>query len=308
MKDIEEIKLYASKNEVPIISDEGCTFLRSLIKEKQLYHILEIGTAIGYSASLFAQISPEVKVTTVELDLDRYVVAKQNFFDMNLLSQISAFNEDALTFNTNLEFDLIFIDASKAQYIKFFERFKKNLSPDGIIVSDNLFFHGLVKNPTLTKNYSTIKLIRKIKKYHAFLKLNPEFNTEILPIGDGISISKKNPHYKTLHFKEHTRGYFTATKDSAVFGEISILRKKECLYISDFKVLKNNENNTTLKTLLFFAAQKTQEKGFHSLYVCENCGELNAEDLKGMGFEKCNESIEKLNIPNAKGQLLEFKI
>lgn len=308
MKDIEKLKLYASKNEVPIINDEGCSFLLSLIKEKQLYHILEIGSAIGYTASLFAKISPEVKVTTVELDLDRYVIAKQNFFDMNLLSQISAFNEDALTFNTNLQFDLIFIDASKAQYIKFFERFKKNLSPEGIIVSDNLFFHGLVKNPALTKNYSTIKLIRKIKKYHAFLKLNPEFNTEILPIGDGISISKKNPHYKTLHFEEHTRGHFTATKDSEVFGEISILRKKECLYVNDLKVLKSNENSTTLKTLLFFAAQKTKEQGFHSLYVCENCGGVSAEDFKDMGFEKSNASIEKLNIQNAKGQLLEFKV
>lgn len=228
----------------------------------------------------FCENLPKVNVTTVELDLDRYVVAKQNFFDMNLLSQISAFNEDALTFNTNQDFDLIFIDASKAQYIKFFERFKENLSPNGIIVSDNLFFHGLVENPTLTKNYSTIKLIRKIKKYLAFLKLNPEFNTEIISVGDGISVSKKNPHYKKLCFKENGRGNFIATNNSTVFGAISLLRKKDCLYVSDLKILQNNENNTTLKTLLFFAAKKTMEKGFHSLYIYENCGSLNAEELK----------------------------
>ena len=311
LKDIDELKRYAAKNDVPIIQDEGCRFLISLIKEKQLYRILEIGTAIGYSASLFAQISPEVKVTTVELDLDRYLVAKQTFLDMNLLSQISLFNEDALAFHTDFEFDLIFIDASKAQYIKFFERFKENLSQNGIIVSDNLSFHGLVETPSLTKNYSTIKLIRKIKKYRAFLKLNPEFNTEFFSIGDGISVSKKNPSYEGLEFAESARGHFTATKSSSVFGEIVLIRKKGSLYISDFKILKNDNDdktNTILKTMLFFAAQKTMENGFHSLYVRERCGGLSAEDFIHLGFEKCVASVEKLHIQNASGQLLEFKI
>ena len=87
---------------------------------------------------------------------------------------------------------MIFIDAAKAQYIKFFERFKYSLNKDGVIISDNLSFHGMVQDISLTHNYSTKKLIRKIKKYIAFLEQNKEFHTDFYTCGDGISVSRWN--------------------------------------------------------------------------------------------------------------------
>ena len=98
---------------------------------------------------------------------------------------------DALTEEIEGKFDLIFIDAAKAQYIKFFEKYKENLSENGVIVSDNLSFHGMVEDLSLTHNYSTKKLVKKIRKYIDFLKTNEEFETEFFDKGDGISVSRK---------------------------------------------------------------------------------------------------------------------
>lgn len=191
MNEISEIKTYAKSHQVPIMQDGGIEFICDYIKKHNITRVLEIGTAIGYSSIRIAKLSPQIHVTTVEIDLDRYIKAVQNISDNGLENQIKAYNEDALKFESDQTFDLIFIDAAKAQYIKFFEKFKKNLAEDGVIISDNLSFHGMVEDQSLTKNYSTIKLVRKIKKYVDFLRNNTEFHTDFYPVGDGISVSKR---------------------------------------------------------------------------------------------------------------------
>lgn len=192
MKEISSIKNYAKSHSVPIMKDGGIDFICEFIKNNKIKRILEIGSAIGYSAIRFADIAEDIFVTTVEIDLDRYIKAVQNINDRNLSGRIKIINGDALKIDIEGEFDLIFIDAAKAQYIKFFEKYKNNLAQNGVIVSDNLSFHGMVEDLSLTHNYSTIKLVRKIKKYVEFLKSNTEFTTEFYNVGDGISISKKS--------------------------------------------------------------------------------------------------------------------
>ena len=192
MESISEIKQYARNNSVPIIKDEGSDFICDYIKAHNSKNILEIGTAIGYSSIKFAQISPDIKVTTIEIDIDCYIRAMQNIKDFGLLNQITVIHDDALDAQIDGKFDLIFIDAAKAQYIKFFEKYKNNLSENGVIISDNLSFHGMVEDLSLTHNYSTKKLVKKIRKYIAFLKENQAFNTEFFDCGDGISVSKRN--------------------------------------------------------------------------------------------------------------------
>lgn len=189
MPDISEIKLYARKNDVPIMQDQSQQFICEYIKNHNYKKILEIGTAIGYSTIQFAKTSPDVKVTSIELDIDRFIKARQNVEDCNLEDRITLINENALDTQLDDKFDLIFIDGPKAQYIKFFEKYKNNLNPNGVIISDNLFFHGMVEDLTLTHNYSTIKLVKKIRKYIDFLKNNQEFTTEFYELGDGISVS-----------------------------------------------------------------------------------------------------------------------
>ena len=191
MDSLISIKAYAAREAVPIIQDESSDFICNYIKEHNVKNVLEIGTAIGYSAIRFAQVREDVKVTTIELDIDRFIVAQENIKKFNLTDRITAINDDALTHELEGKFDLIFIDAAKAQYIKFFEKYKENLSEGGVIISDNLSFHGMVEDLSLTHNYSTKKLVKKIIKYITFLKENTEFDTEFFKCGDGISVSKR---------------------------------------------------------------------------------------------------------------------
>lgn len=191
MEDLSSLKDYASQNSVPIMFDEGIEFIVNYIKENDVRFILEIGTAIGYSAIKFAQINPEIRIFTIEYDIERYQKAVENITKLNLDDQITVFLGDALKFDFIEKFDLIFIDGAKSQYINFFEKYKNNLSENGVFISDNLFFHGMVEDISLTQNYSTIKLIRKLKRYIDFLKANTEFQTEFYQLGDGVAVSKR---------------------------------------------------------------------------------------------------------------------
>ena len=192
MVHILEIKEYAKENNVPIMQDGGMDFICNYIKENNIKSILEIGSAIGYSAIRFASINNDINVTTIERDIDRYNEAVKNIKNESLDNRITIYNADALEFSTDDKFDLIFIDAAKSQYIKFFEKYKVNLNDNGVIVSDNLSFHGFVEHPELTSNRNTRQLVGKIRKYINFLKENEEFKTTFYDVGDGVSVSKKN--------------------------------------------------------------------------------------------------------------------
>ena len=191
MVHIRRLEEYAKENNVPIMMKDGIEFLTQYIKENNVKRVLEIGSAIGYSAIRMALVDESIKVTTIERDTSRYNEAVKNIKEFNLENQIEIINADALEYTTDKQFDLIFIDAAKAQYIKFFEKYKINLKQDGTIISDNLDFHGLVKNPELTTNRNTKQLVRKINTYIEFLKENKEFKTEFISLGDGIGISKR---------------------------------------------------------------------------------------------------------------------
>ena len=185
-----DIEKYAKDNNVPIMLPDGIEFLLNYIKENNVKTILEIGTAIGYSAIRMALISSDIKVTTIERDIDRYNEAIKNISDFSLENQINVIYADAFDVDLSEKFDLIFIDAAKSQYIKFFEKFKHNLNETGTIISDNLEFHGLVENKenvSLSRNVRG--LVRKINEYVAFLKDNGEFETDFYSIGDGIGVS-----------------------------------------------------------------------------------------------------------------------
>lgn len=191
MVHIRRLEEYAKENNVPIMMKDGIEFLTQYIKENNVKRVLEIGSAIGYSAIRMALVDKDIKVTTIERDTNRFNEAVKNIKEFNLENQIEIINADALEYTTDKQFDLIFIDAAKAQYIKFFEKYKINLKQDGTIISDNLDFHGLVKNPELTTNRNTKQLVRKINTYIEFLKENKEFKTEFISLGDGIGISKR---------------------------------------------------------------------------------------------------------------------
>ena len=187
---IENLKDKALNDKIPIMQDGGIELILDYISKNNVKSILEIGTAVGYSAIRFASIGSDISVTTIERDINRYNEAIKNINDFNLNNQIKVILGDALDTDIDGKFDLIFIDAAKSQYIKFFEKYKLNLKSDGVIITDNLSFHGLVLDDSKITSKNTRQLVKKIRNYITFLKENKEFDTEFFNVGDGISVSK----------------------------------------------------------------------------------------------------------------------
>ena len=182
---------YAREFNIPIMQKDGIEFLCNYIKDNNITNILEIGTAIGYSSIKMCLVSDKVKVTTIERDVDRYNIAIKNIKEFNLTDRINVILGDALEVELNDKYDLIFIDAAKSQYIKFFEKYEINLNDKGVIVSDNLSFHGLVEDPSKTHNRNTKQLVGKIQRYIDYLKSNNKYKTTFYSLGDGVAISEK---------------------------------------------------------------------------------------------------------------------
>ena len=188
---LEEIEKYALDNRVPIMMKDGIDYLCNFIKDNNVKKILEIGSAIGYSAIKMALVDDEIKITTIEKDRERYDVAVLNIEKFNLEDRIKIIFGAALDTEINGEYDLIFIDASKGNNINFFNKYSRNLKKKGIIITDNLLFHGLVRDESLIKTKNQRGIVRKIKQFIEFLDNNSEFETEYLDIGDGIAISRR---------------------------------------------------------------------------------------------------------------------
>ena len=192
MGSITNLEIYAKENNVPIIQKDGLNFLIEYIKQKNVKTILEIGTAIGYSSINMALVSDDIQITTIERNEKMYKQAIENIKDFNLENRINVIYGDALDTVVQGKYDLIFIDAAKAQYIKFFEKYKQNLQMNGTIITDNLNFHGLALHPEEIHSKNLKALVRKINNYKDFLINNKEFNTTFYEIGDGIAVSKYN--------------------------------------------------------------------------------------------------------------------
>ena len=188
---IRKMEKYADEKGVPIMEKDGIKFLTEFIKLNNVKNILEIGTAIGYSAINMALSNPDVMITSIERDKDRYIEAVKNVKELKLDDRITLILADAFDFNTKEEYDLIFIDAAKSQYLKFFDKFSNNLKEKGYIITDNIKFHGLVeKDESEIKSRNVRGLVRKVKEYISFLKKNKKYETEFLDIGDGLAITR----------------------------------------------------------------------------------------------------------------------
>ena len=191
-KCIQQMREYASLHQVPIITDEGLHFLEEYIKKHSVKKILEIGTAIGYSAICMASIDKDIFVTTIERDENRYLEAIKNIHEAFLDERIHVIYHDALDVELVDQYDLIFIDAAKAQNKNFFEKFEVYLKDHGTIITDNMNFHGLTDLDE--KNISSRnlrQLVRKVKKYKEFLIQNKKYDTVFYDVGDGLAVSVK---------------------------------------------------------------------------------------------------------------------
>ena len=190
-----EMKQYAEDFDVPIIQDQGLELMLQLLRIKQPQSILEIGTAIGYSSFMMARHLPKTHIVSIERDPKRYNEAIAYHERSSIKEQVTLLEADALEIaNEELpiqKYDVIFIDAAKAQYQKFFEKYEPLLKEDGMIISDNLIFHGHIFDNNQKQSRNLKQLVRKINRYNDWLANHPNYDTLLLPIGDGVAISLK---------------------------------------------------------------------------------------------------------------------
>ena len=192
VKNINEIKTYAKLNKVPIMQDASMDFITTTITKRNIKRVLEIGTAIGYSAIMMALADRELTVTTIEKDKERYFEAIKNVKKFGLEDRITLIFNDALETSIDGEFDLILIDAAKSKNQEFFTKFERNLALNGVVITDNINFHGFTKmNPKEIDNRNIRALVKKIKNYINFLENDVKYKTTFYEIGDGLSVSER---------------------------------------------------------------------------------------------------------------------
>lgn len=188
---IKKLEVSARSRGIPIMMSDGIDYLCDYIRKNNIKNILEIGSAIGYSAIRMALVDKDIKITTIERDNERYNEAVRNIDEFSLGGQIEIILGDAMDIEVNGLYDLIFIDASKGHNIDFFNKYKKNLKEHGVIITDNLSFHGLVENEELAITRGQRGIVRKIKNFIEFLDKQEDFYTEYIPLGDKIAVSKR---------------------------------------------------------------------------------------------------------------------
>jgi predicted O-methyltransferase YrrM len=189
-----EMEHYAKEHNVPIMDLVGMESLLQQLKLIQPARILEVGAAIGYSAIRMAQALPNTTIVTIERDEHRYQEALVNIRKNELTDRIQVRFGDALDLAETLEseplFDVLFIDAAKGQYQRFFDLYGKMVKPNGVVFSDNVLFRGLVAEDEIEEKRLR-SIAKKLRIYNEWLMEHPEYETRILPLGDGLAVSIK---------------------------------------------------------------------------------------------------------------------
>lgn len=189
---INELKKYAKEQDIPIMQDKGLNYLIKFINDNNIKTVLEIGTAIGYSAIMMCLSNEKLKVVSIERDEERYLEAIKNVKKFDLENRITLIFNDALNTDINDKFDLIFLDGAKGKNIDFFEYFERNLNMDGYIITDNIYFHGYVEmEESLIESKNLRGLVRKIKEYIEYLKSLDKYETTFERVGDGLAITTR---------------------------------------------------------------------------------------------------------------------
>lgn len=191
---LDEIEKTALRDQIPIVRKSTQSLLKFLLAAKRPANILEVGTAVGFSALLLSEYGPEgCHVTTIEKYEKRIPVAKENFRRAGREDRITLLEGDAADILRSLEgtYDLIFMDAAKGQYIYFLQDCLRLLPPGGLLVSDNVLQDGDViqSRYAVTRRNRTIHA--RMREYLYELKHHPQLETVILPVGDGVTVSTR---------------------------------------------------------------------------------------------------------------------
>ena len=189
--ELEKIKQKALENHIPIIMDDTLEVVDKILTEIKPQRILEIGTAVGYSAMCFsAYLSDGGKIDTIERDEERISEAKINIEKVEVADKINIYEGDAVEIlpTLNEKYDVVFIDAAKGKYPFFLKEALRMIKPNGIILADNVLYKGYVMSDYNKHKQRTA--VRNLREYIKEVTENPNIETEILEVGDGLAISK----------------------------------------------------------------------------------------------------------------------
>ena len=192
MKIDKDIKRYGVENNIPITKDEVLDMIVKMINDNDYKNILEIGTAIGYGSITMANNTNLEHIDTLEIDADRYKIALENIKKAGLDTRIQVYLIDAKDYivKCDKKYDLIYLDGPKGQYINYLPYLLKILNDDGVIVADNLFFHGMVTGK-IPVSKGCRAMIKGLHKYIDEITSSPNLDSKIIEIGDGVGITKK---------------------------------------------------------------------------------------------------------------------
>lgn len=189
---LEKIKQKALEEHIPIIMDDTLEIIANILTKDKPKRILEIGTAVGYSAICFSKyLGKDGIIDTIERDAERIKQANENVKELGLENQIHIHGGDAVEILPTLteKYDVIFIDAAKGKYPFFLKESERLLNPHGIIFADNILYKGYVMSDYNKHKQRTA--VRNLREYIKEVTENPNFETEILEVGDGLAISKR---------------------------------------------------------------------------------------------------------------------
>lgn len=188
-----ELEEYAAKNKIPISQPESIRFIEVILKLSGAESILEIGSAIGYSAIRMSK-AVNAEVTTIEISHNMAEMARANFKRAGLENKIKLIEGDACEVlkKLNEKYDVIFVDAAKAKYLEFLEHSMRLLKNGGLLISDNVLYKGMTASDELLKRRK-VTIVRRLRNYIKILSEGERFDTTVVPIGDGIALSRLRP-------------------------------------------------------------------------------------------------------------------
>ena len=188
--ELEKIKEKALADHIPIIMDDTLEVIKERLAKNPPKRILEIGTAVGYSAICFTELlSKDGRIDTIEREADRVVEAKENLKKAEVENQIKIYEGDAVEIlpTLNEKYDAVFIDAAKGKYPFFLKEALRLINKNGIIFADNILYKGYVMSDYNKHKQRTA--VRNLREYIKQASENPNLETEILEVGDGLAIS-----------------------------------------------------------------------------------------------------------------------
>lgn len=191
LKDLED---FARSENIPVIPHETVAYFRLLLESLQPEKILEIGTAIGFSALLMAEYTPQAQITTIDRNPEMIELAKANFAKYDSRQQITLLEGDAMDLLETLEgsYDLVFMDSAKSKYVVFLPQVLKRLNPGGLVLIDDVFQGGDVAKPFEEIKRGQRAIYRGLHSLFDATLDSPDLTASLLPLGDGLLMLRKS--------------------------------------------------------------------------------------------------------------------